>query len=192
MLLGVQAGTRQQNCNGRKPHDFIPFAHGNVNPKPSMLLPFLHKIAASEDLSAGEAQEAMLAILSGSATTPQISAFLMGLRMKGETPDELLGFARAMREKTVRIDACVEPLLDTCGTGGAGSTFNISTVAAFVVAGPAYTWPSTAIARFPRNAAAPIFWNIWGLKCHSLRSEWRRLSAKSGSAFCSLPCFTRL
>ena len=85
-----------------------------------MLLPFLHKIAASEDLSAGEAQEAMLAILSGSATTPQISAFLMGLRMKGETADELLGFARAMREKTVRIDACVTPLLDTCGTGGGG------------------------------------------------------------------------
>jgi anthranilate phosphoribosyltransferase len=103
-----------------------------------MLLPFLHKIAAGEDLSAVEAREAMLIILSGSATTPQISAFLMGLRMKGETPEELLGFARAMREKTIRIDACVapEPLLDTCGTGGgAGATFNISTVAAFVVAG---------------------------------------------------------
>jgi anthranilate phosphoribosyltransferase len=103
-----------------------------------MLLPFLHKIAASEDLSAIEAREAMLAILGGSASTPQISAFLMGLRMKGETAEELLGFARAMRERTVRIDACVapEPLLDTCGTGGgAGSTFNISTVAAFVVAG---------------------------------------------------------
>ncbi len=103
-----------------------------------MLLPFLHKIASSEDLSATEAREAMLVILNGAATTPQISAFLMGLRMKGETPDELLGFARAMREKTLRIDACVEPepLLDTCGTGGgAGSTFNISTVAAFVVAG---------------------------------------------------------
>ncbi len=103
-----------------------------------MLLPYLHKIAAREDLSAAEAHEAMLAILCGAATTPQISAFLMGLRMKGETSGELLGFARAMREKTLRIDACVEPepLLDTCGTGGgAGSTFNISTVAAFVVAG---------------------------------------------------------
>jgi anthranilate phosphoribosyltransferase len=103
-----------------------------------MLLPFLHKLAASEDLSAGEAYEAMLSILNGTASTPQISAFLMGLRMKGETADELLGFARAMREKTTRIDPCVhpEPLLDTCGTGGGtGSTFNISTVAAFVVAG---------------------------------------------------------
>jgi len=109
-----------------------------VNPKPFMLLPFLHKIAAGEDLSAAEARDAMLVILGGSATTPQISAFLMGLRMKGETPEELLGFARAMREKTIRIDAYVgpEPLLDTCGTGGgAGATFNISTVAAFVIAG---------------------------------------------------------
>ncbi|HEX5226577.1 MAG TPA: anthranilate phosphoribosyltransferase [Bryobacteraceae bacterium] len=107
-------------------------------PKPLMLLPFLHKIAASEDLSTPEAYSAMQSILNGDATTPQISAFLMGLRMKGETSDELLGFARAMREKTVRIDACVapEPLLDTCGAGGgAGSTFNISTIAAFVVAG---------------------------------------------------------
>src|SRR5271163_2999906 len=103
-----------------------------------MLLPFLHKIASGENLSAVEAHEAMCTILSGTASTPQISAFLMGLRMKGETPDELLGFARAMREKSIRIDACVkpEPLLDTCGTGGgSGSTFNISTIAAFVVAG---------------------------------------------------------
>jgi anthranilate phosphoribosyltransferase len=104
-----------------------------------MLLPFLHKIAAGEDLSAVEARDAMLAVLSGASTTPQISAFLMGLHMKGETADELLGFARAMREKTTRIDACLgdpQPLLDTCGTGGgAVPTFNISTVAAFVVAG---------------------------------------------------------
>ncbi len=103
-----------------------------------MLLPYLHKIAAGEDLSAAEAYQAMLAILNGETTTPQLSAFLMALHMKGETPDELLGFARAMREKTVRIEPCVhpEPLLDTCGTGGGtAATFNISTVAAFVVAG---------------------------------------------------------
>ncbi len=103
-----------------------------------MFLPYLHQVARREDLSAEEAREAMLAILGGAATTPQISAFLVGLHMKGETPEELLGFARAMRERTVRIEACVgsEPLLDTCGTGGgAAATFNISTIAAFVVAG---------------------------------------------------------
>ncbi|MBV9768318.1 MAG: anthranilate phosphoribosyltransferase [Bryobacterales bacterium] len=103
-----------------------------------MLLQFIHKIADGDSLSPAEAYDAMLAILGGKASAPQISAFLMGLRMKGETPEELLGFARAMREKTVRVNACVapEPLLDTCGTGGgAEATFNISTVAALVVAG---------------------------------------------------------
>ena len=103
-----------------------------------MLLSYLHKVAARENLSAEEAHQAMLAILSGAASTPQIAAFLVGLRTKGETAEELLGFARAMREKSARIDAPVdsEPLLDTCGTGGDGcSTFNISTIAAFVVAG---------------------------------------------------------
>jgi|HubBroStandDraft_1064217.scaffolds.fasta_scaffold233023_1 anthranilate phosphoribosyltransferase len=103
-----------------------------------MLLSFLHKIAAREDLSAAEARDAMLAILNGQATTLQISAFLMSLRTKGETAEELLGFARAMREKATTIDVGLdsEPLLDTCGTGGdGGATFNISTVAAFVVAG---------------------------------------------------------
>ena len=104
-----------------------------------MLLPYLHRVAARENLSAEDARQAMLAVLSGEATTAQIAAFLVGLRTKGETSDELLGFARAMREKGTRIDAAVDsqPLLDTCGTGAADgpSTFNISTITAFVVAG---------------------------------------------------------
>jgi anthranilate phosphoribosyltransferase len=103
-----------------------------------MLLAFLHKIAAREDLSAAEARDAMLVILTGQATTPDIAAFLVALRSKGETAEELLGFARAMREKAATIDVGLdsEPLLDTCGTGGdGGATFNISTIAAFVVAG---------------------------------------------------------
>lgn len=105
---------------------------------PKMLLPYLHRIAGGENLSAAEAREAMLAILEGESTTAQIAAFLVALRMKGETPEELLGFARAMREKSARVQAGVdsEPLLDTCGTGGdGGRTFNISTIAALVVAG---------------------------------------------------------
>ena len=107
-----------------------------------MLPAFLHKIAAKENLSAVEAYDAMLVILNGDATTPQISAFLVALRNKGETAQELLGFARAMREKAAPLSVGPdvgphsEPLLDTCGTGGdGGATFNISTVAAFVVAG---------------------------------------------------------
>jgi anthranilate phosphoribosyltransferase len=100
-------------------------------------LPYLHRVADREDLSCGEAMEAMRSILNGEATAPQIAGFLVALRMKGETVDELVGFARAMRQMAVAIDPGIsgEPLLDTCGTGGDGlSTFNISTIAAFVVA----------------------------------------------------------
>ncbi|HLY20627.1 MAG TPA: anthranilate phosphoribosyltransferase [Bryobacteraceae bacterium] len=101
------------------------------------LLPHLHRLADHHNLSRGEAFEAMHTILNGQATQPQIAGFLVALRMKGETVDELVGFARAMREMAEPIDVGLpgEPLLDTCGTGGDGlSTFNISTVVAFVVA----------------------------------------------------------
>ncbi len=102
------------------------------------LVPYLHRVANRENLSPEEAFNAMLAILEGKATTAQIAAFLVALRMKGETSGEILGFARAMREKANRVDVGLpgETLLDTCGTGGdGGGTFNVSTVTAFVVAG---------------------------------------------------------
>lgn len=103
------------------------------------LLPYLHRAAAREDLSPTDAELAMSAILSGQASTPLIAAFLVALGMKGETSNELLGFARAMRAHSTPVQVPLDgkPLLDTCGTGGqAGpATFNISTVAAFVVAG---------------------------------------------------------
>jgi len=104
-----------------------------------MLLPYLHRVAAHENLRPEEAHDAMLRILQGEATVPQVAAFLVALRMKGETAGELTGFARALREKSHRVEVALdhgEPLLDTCGTGGDGAgTFNISTVAAFVIAG---------------------------------------------------------
>jgi anthranilate phosphoribosyltransferase len=102
------------------------------------LLEFLHSAAAHRNLTEGEAEQAMSIVLRGEASTAQLAAFLVALRMKGETADELVGFARAMRAAGTRIDAGLngEPLLDTCGTGGDGlGSFNISTVAAFVVAG---------------------------------------------------------
>jgi anthranilate phosphoribosyltransferase len=102
------------------------------------LLPFITRIVERESLSATDAEAAMQTILSGDATQPQIAAFLTGLRMKGETAEELAGFARAMRRMAARVDPGLNgaALLDTCGTGGDRSdTFNISTVAAFVVAG---------------------------------------------------------
>lgn len=101
-------------------------------------LPFLHRVAAKQNLTRDDASQAMSLILDGAATTPQIAAFLVALKMKGETAEEVLGFATAMRERSERVDVQVngETLIDTCGTGGdALGTFNVSTVAAFVVAG---------------------------------------------------------
>jgi anthranilate phosphoribosyltransferase len=101
-------------------------------------LPFLHRVAARDNLTRHDAREAMCLILDGGATTAQIAAFLVALKMKGETSEEVLGFATAMRERseTVEVGFNGEALIDTCGTGGGSlCTFNISTVAAFVVAG---------------------------------------------------------
>jgi anthranilate phosphoribosyltransferase len=99
------------------------------------LIPALHQVAERRDLNAADAQAAMQIILAGEASPAQIAAFLMALRMKGESVSELVGFARAMRGAARRV-AAEGMLIDTCGTGGDGaSTFNISTVAAFVIAG---------------------------------------------------------
>src|SRR5690349_16897224 len=102
------------------------------------LLPYLERVAERENLSSEDALAAMETILSGKSSQPQIAAFLIALRMKGETVDELVGFARAMRRMAAPVNLKLhgERLLDTCGTGGdVSGTFNISTVAAFVVAG---------------------------------------------------------
>jgi anthranilate phosphoribosyltransferase len=102
------------------------------------LLPYLEPIAERRNLTSDEARDAMRVILGGAASQPQLAAFLMAMKMKGETVDELVGFARAMREMAVPVEHGIlgEMVLDTCGTGGDGAcTFNISTVAAFVVAG---------------------------------------------------------
>lgn len=98
----------------------------------------LHKAVSGAHLSTEEAFGAMLAILAGEATTAQIAAFLVALRMKGEQAAELQGFAQAMRSRAAAVPVSAEGpvLVDTCGTGGdGGRTFNVSTVAAFVVAG---------------------------------------------------------
>ena len=85
-------------------------------------------------LSMDDARGAMGAVMDGQATPAQLAALLMGLRMRGETADELAGFALAMRERVVRVDA-PDGAIDVVGTGGDGSgTFNISTTSALVAA----------------------------------------------------------
>jgi anthranilate phosphoribosyltransferase len=103
-----------------------------------MRLDLLHAVVNGHSLTEHQAEAAMRQLLAGESTPALTAAFLTALRMKGETVEELAGFALAMREAAVPvpIPSKYRPVLDTCGTGGNGaSTFNISTVAAFVVAG---------------------------------------------------------
>jgi anthranilate phosphoribosyltransferase len=112
-----------------------------------MIMEALHKVVERRDLSREEAARVMEVLMSGGATDAEIAAFLTAMRMKGETAEELCGFAQVMRERVIAVptrhaDAQAIPypgqrrLVDTCGTGGDGQgTFNISTAAAFVVAG---------------------------------------------------------
>jgi anthranilate phosphoribosyltransferase len=106
-----------------------------------MLKPYIEKAIKRQDLSVQEAEEAMSIIMTGQATQAQIGGYLVALRMKGETVDEITGSARAMRAQANNLTLNLNgtPLLDTAGTGGDGKhTFNISTAAAFVIAGAGY------------------------------------------------------
>jgi anthranilate phosphoribosyltransferase len=101
-----------------------------------MIQQTIAKLFNRESLSTAEAEATMDEIMSGLATPAQIGAYLAALRLKGETQDEIVGSARAMRAKSLRIHTQHAQLVDTCGTGGDRSgTFNISTTTAFVVAG---------------------------------------------------------
>ncbi|HVH68973.1 MAG TPA: anthranilate phosphoribosyltransferase [Gemmatimonadales bacterium] len=96
-------------------------------------------LADGKSLTEEEATEVFGTVMRGAATPVQIAALLMGLRVKGETAEEVAGAARSLRAAMVRVEVQGEHLVDTCGTGGGVSTFNISTAAALVAAGAGAT-----------------------------------------------------
>ena len=99
-----------------------------------MIKESIGRLVAGESLTTAEAQQVMGEIMEGTATPAQLAAFLVALRLKGETQEEILGMVRTMRAKAVPVRAG-DGLLDTCGTGGDGTgTFNISTAAGLVAA----------------------------------------------------------
>jgi anthranilate phosphoribosyltransferase len=105
-----------------------------------MIKDAIAKLADRSPLTEQEAESVMLEIMDGAATPAQIAAYLMGLRLKGETVEEVAGSVRAMRAKAIRISVGDPQVVDTCGTGGDGAhTFNISTTTALVVAGAGLT-----------------------------------------------------
>ena len=95
----------------------------------------LAAVVGRQNLSQEQMTEVMTEVMTGQATPAQIGAFLVALRMKGETIDEITGAAQVMRDLATRVEVNAQYLVDTCGTGGDGANlFNVSTAAAFVVA----------------------------------------------------------
>jgi anthranilate phosphoribosyltransferase len=95
----------------------------------------IDRLLAGADLGRAGAAEALEAIMSGEAGDAQTAGFLVALRAKGETAEELAGLASTIRARAERVAPPAGPFIDTCGTGGGRSTFNVSTTASFVVAG---------------------------------------------------------
>ena len=156
-----------------------------------MITQTIQRLIEGRDLSEAEAREVMGLIMTGGATDAQLGSFLTALRMKGETQDEVVGFARVMREKATPLWNG-EPLdvLDTCGTGGDGSgTFNISTVAAFVAAGA-----GARVAKHGNRAAsskcgsADVLESL-GVNIQMPPSDLRRVLKDVGIGFLFAPSF---
>jgi len=105
-----------------------------------ILKPYIEKCLGREQLTQAEASAALEMIMTNQANDVEVAGFLIALRAKGETVDEIVGFAQTMREHAVRISAEDPNAIDMCGTGGDGlGTFNISTVASLVAAGAGVT-----------------------------------------------------
>jgi anthranilate phosphoribosyltransferase len=158
-------------------------------PDPDLWPHTLSRVVAHQALSADEAAEAMRAIMGGDASPGQIGGFLMALRTKGETVDELDGLARTALGFANAVNAPT-PVVDTCGTGGDRSgTFNISTVAAIVVAGA-----EVAVAKHGNRAASSHcgsadLLEALGVKIDLDASGVERCLAEAGIGFMFAPVF---
>ncbi len=169
-----------------------------------MIKEAIAKVVRGNDLTEAEMEKAMDEIMSGTATPAQIGAFVIALRLKGETVDEITGAARAMRAKANKIflknhlinidrdeiNVEEETILDTCGTGGDGtSTFNVSTSCAFVAAGG-----GVSVAKHGNRAvsslcgSADVIENL-GVKLDLTSSDVERCIKEIGIGFLYAPIF---
>lgn len=97
---------------------------------------YIEKLLDKEDLSIDESYNAMNKVMSGDVDNSNLAGFLIALKAKGESPEEIAGFAKSMRDNCIKINSSGNNIIDVCGTGGDGSgSFNISTAVSFVAAG---------------------------------------------------------
>jgi anthranilate phosphoribosyltransferase len=158
-------------------------------PDPDFWPHALSKVAAHEPLSADEAAEAMRQVMAGEATPAQLGGLLMGLRTKGETVDEIDGFARTLLEFANPVVPPL-PVIDTCGTGGDRSgTFNISTIAAIVVASVGVPVAKHGNRAASSNCGSADLLEELGVRIDLNATGVERCLAEAGIAFMFAPVF---
>jgi anthranilate phosphoribosyltransferase len=149
----------------------------------------LEKLSQQKDLCEQETQEIMHAIMDGAWTPSQIAGLLMGLKIKGETVDEITGFVKVMRARASRIQAPADSI-DTCGTGGDGSgTFNISTAAAIVAAAAGVPVAKHGNRSVSSRCGSADVLQALGVKVDLSPEQAERCIAKTGIAFLFAPVY---
>lgn len=155
-----------------------------------MIRDAIAKLVERQNLSKEEARIALVEILRGEATPAQIAAFVTALRMKGETVDETVGAAQAMREHMIRVTTDAPVVLDTCGTGGDGKgTFNVSTMAAIVVAAAGVTVAKHGNRAASSQCGSADLLEALGVKLDPPKERVEACLQKLGIAFLMAPLY---
>lgn len=155
-----------------------------------MLRDFIKKVSNLDNLTPKEASRALNIIMTGRATPSQIACFLTALRMKGETVDEITGFAKTMRSHARTITPKAKKLVDTCGTGGDVShTFNISTISALVAAGAGVSVAKHGNRSVSSKCGSADILEALGVKIDLEPKKVKRCIEKVGIGFLFAPVF---
>ena len=151
----------------------------------------IKKVIAREDLTAQEMADVMNEIMRGTTTSAQKGGFLVGLKAKGETPEELLGAAKALRSHTLKIDIKdKEHLIDCCGTGGDGAkTFNISTAVAIVLASGGVKVAKHGNRAVSSKSGSLDVLEALGIKTDYTKEESEKILEEKGMVFLLAPAY---
>lgn len=151
----------------------------------------IKKVIAKENLTSKEMADVMNEIMSGTTTSSQKGGFLVGLKAKGETPEELLGATKALRSHTLKIDIKdKEHLIDCCGTGGDGAnTFNISTAVAIVIASGGVKVAKHGNRAVSSKSGSLDVLQALGIRTDYSKEESEKIIEKKGMAFLLAPSY---
>jgi anthranilate phosphoribosyltransferase len=148
-------------------------------------------VCDGDHLTADHAAAVLAEIMEGRSDEVQTGAFLIALRAKGETVPELVGLARTMRALAAPVETLREDLVDTAGTGGGPSTFNVSTTAALVAAAAGCAVAKHGNRSSTSRCGSATCSRLWGSRSSSAPSRSHAASKRSASASCSRPAITR-